>query len=599
MSVTPRGMSIQEAYREYTDGNFRVNRQYQRKLVWTVEEKQKLIDSVLAGYPIPLILLATAVGPAGRKTFEILDGMQRLNAVFSFIENRFPVNESYFDVEQLARAKQMGKSGRFQAHTKPSPLLDARACAQLLEYTFAVTEFPATDPRAVNEVFGRINAYGRQLSAQERRQAGVISPFANAIRELAAELRGDASASSLDLSDMPQISVDISGEEPEYGVRADGTFWCKQGILRRKELREAEDEQFLADLAISILGDEPLGFSGRALDKYYEPESESEVARNVNAKLNAYGVDALKNAVVATMSIVRETVERVDQSANALRRVLHPEAGGNPIKTGFYALFMAFYELCIKEGKSPFDAAKIMTALENLQSKLNVAAGQIRSAPRAQNVAVTKGLIQRFFEEKVPPVAQLGAGLAIRFENALRRSKVETAAYECKQGLVALDNPRTENHDILDRLIETTCGIANIGPGSAGAIFIGVADKIADRDRIVALDGISSLSVGVRHVVGVERELLHLGITLENYKRRVVERFANSSLSEPLRSAVLATIDCIDYRGRSVVCIWIPTQAEVSTVGDIVFTRTGSSTEKVSGFQATQAVASRFAQLPR
>jgi hypothetical protein len=31
MSVTPRGMSVQEAYREYTDGSFRVNRQYQRK----------------------------------------------------------------------------------------------------------------------------------------------------------------------------------------------------------------------------------------------------------------------------------------------------------------------------------------------------------------------------------------------------------------------------------------------------------------------------------------------------------------------------------------------------------------------------------------
>jgi hypothetical protein len=309
MSVTPRGMSVQEAYREYTDGSFRVNRQYQRKLVWTIEEKQKLIDSILSGYPIPLILLATQVGAAGRKTFEILDGMQRLNAVFSFIENRFAANGKYFDVDQLARAKQMAEAGRFVAHTRPSPLLDARACAQLLEYTFAVTEFPATDPNAVNEVFGRINAYGRQLSAQERRQAGVVSEFADTVRELAAELRGDASANSLDLSDMPQISVDITGDEPDYGVRADSTFWCKQGILRRKELREAEDEQFLADLTISILEEAPFAFSGSALDEYYEEES--EVARNINAKLNAYGADALKNAVITSISIIRETIEQV------------------------------------------------------------------------------------------------------------------------------------------------------------------------------------------------------------------------------------------------------------------------------------------------
>jgi hypothetical protein len=36
-------------------------------------------------------------------------------------------------------------------------------------------------------------------------------------------------------------------------------------------------------------------------------------------------------------------------------------------------------------------------------------------------------------------MTQQGAGLVIRFENALRRSKVETAAYECKQGILGLD----------------------------------------------------------------------------------------------------------------------------------------------------------------
>src|SRR5690606_873601 len=129
-----------------------------------------------------------------------------------------------------------------------------------------------------------------------------------------------------------------------------------------------------------------------------------------------------------------------------------------------------------KEGKSPFDSAGIMAALQNLQDRLHVAAGQIRSIPRAQNIAATKGLIQRYFEEQRPGIAQQGAGLAIRFENALRRSKIETATYECKQGLVSLDGNRTLNEGLLDRLVETACGIANAGPDSSGAIFIGVAD---------------------------------------------------------------------------------------------------------------------------
>jgi uncharacterized protein with ParB-like and HNH nuclease domain len=57
MSITPRGMSVTEAYRLYRSGSLLVNRKYQRKLVWTVSEKEKLIGSILKGYPIPLILL--------------------------------------------------------------------------------------------------------------------------------------------------------------------------------------------------------------------------------------------------------------------------------------------------------------------------------------------------------------------------------------------------------------------------------------------------------------------------------------------------------------------------------------------------------------
>jgi hypothetical protein len=592
MSVTPRGMSVQEAYREYVAGNFMVNRQYQRKLVWTVDEKAQLIDSILHGYPIPLILLATQSDAEGAKTFEIIDGMQRLNAVFSYIENEFSLRGKFFDVTQLARASQAAQEGRFAAETDSGALLEASACAQLLEYTFAVTEFPIVDPASINEVFARINAYGRRLSDQERRQAGVTSPFANFIREIAAELRGDASASYLDLADMPQISVDVTGVDIPYGVRADETLWCKQGIIRRNQLREAEDEQFLADLAISILEGEPLAFSGSALNEYYDADSPR--FQNINAKLHAYGVDALKNSMITVFSAIRETIEYVDPNANALRRTIHPDAGGNPIKTGFYAIFMAYYDLCISEGKTPFNFSGIMSSLGNLQSRLHVAAGQIRSAPRAQNIAVTKGLIQAYFEERNPGLAQQGVGLAIRFENALRRSKVETSAYECKQGLHSLDDLRVPSPGLLDRLVETVCGIANIGPESSGAVFVGVADNEADASRIKALDNVDSLRVGSRFVVGIDREAGLRRCSLEDYKQSVVRHFSNAHLSEPLRSSVLSTVDCIDYRGRSVLCIWVPPQRQVSLVRERVFVREGSNTIEVASFTTGQAVASRF-----
>lgn len=58
MSLTPRGMSVQEAYRLYADGKFIVNRRYQRKLVWSEGEKQHLIDSINRNFPIPLFMFA-------------------------------------------------------------------------------------------------------------------------------------------------------------------------------------------------------------------------------------------------------------------------------------------------------------------------------------------------------------------------------------------------------------------------------------------------------------------------------------------------------------------------------------------------------------
>ena len=70
--LTSQPISVQSVYSWYADGKLLVNRRYQRKLVWTLEEKQKLIESILNKYPIPAILLAEKEGMPG--TFEIIDG---------------------------------------------------------------------------------------------------------------------------------------------------------------------------------------------------------------------------------------------------------------------------------------------------------------------------------------------------------------------------------------------------------------------------------------------------------------------------------------------------------------------------------------------
>ena len=105
MSIVPRGMAVTEAYQLYRLGNLLVNRKYQRKLIWSVEEKEKLIGSILKGYPIPLILLAERPQVHGSGKYEIVDGMQRLNAICGFIENLFAFKGRYFDLNEFSYAK--------------------------------------------------------------------------------------------------------------------------------------------------------------------------------------------------------------------------------------------------------------------------------------------------------------------------------------------------------------------------------------------------------------------------------------------------------------------------------------------------------------
>jgi uncharacterized protein with ParB-like and HNH nuclease domain len=102
MSIVPRGMTVTEAYRLYRSGSFLVNRKYQRKLIWTVEEKEKLMGSILKGYPIPLILLAERPQIHGSGKYEIIDRMQRLNAICTFIENLFAFERKYFDINEFS-----------------------------------------------------------------------------------------------------------------------------------------------------------------------------------------------------------------------------------------------------------------------------------------------------------------------------------------------------------------------------------------------------------------------------------------------------------------------------------------------------------------
>lgn len=590
MSVIPSGVSVQEIYRRYRENQIIVNRKYQRKLVWSEEEKAGLIDSILKGYPIPLILFAEFVGDDGRSYYEVLDGMQRLNAIVGFIENEYPVADKYFDINQLARAQQAEKEGLFEGYHGDA-LHTPATCANLLDYQLAVTSYKIEVEESVFEIFRRINSSGRQLSSQERRQAGVLCAFSDLVREIAAEIRGDSTSEQVALSDMPQISIGNTRENSRYGLNADNTFWVKQGIITIQNLKNSDDEEIIADILISILLDEPFARSKENLDSAYDLNS--EIYSKIQAALIRYTPKKLKSDVQNTFSVLINCIESVSTDSNYLRSIVTPKSRIT-FKNAFYTIFMAFFELLVKEDLSPFDNKGLLNSLFDLQSRIKVETHYATTENRRQNIDLTKGLMRPFFVKKEPAALAHGSGLALDFENSIRRSKIETPRYEFKQGLLRLSEDRKYDKDLQEQILKTICAIANIGPNSEGYIFIGVADKTSDAQRIEKLDDIMPIPISSHFVVGVDREAKIMKVSLEDYCRKIVGFIKASPLSETLISSVLSSIDIVDYRSLSVIRIKVPSQPEMSYYGDEIYERQYNNTVKIESAKAIMAIAKRF-----
>ena len=418
-------------------GNYRSIAATRENWYGPLPKNKKLIDSILSNYPLPLILLA-GDDPSG---YEIIDGLQRLNAVFSFIETQFPLKDNrYFDLNMFPSAKQAGEDGHFQAKAEPFDKLPAKECLTLLNYQMAVTVFSSQDEEQINEIFSRINSSGRQLSNQEKRQSGVTSDFADLVRDITSEIRGDVSQKKLQLYDMPMISIETKRDSQGYSINAEDTFWCRHGILSTKLLKESEDEDILTDILASILLSFPLARSKEVLDSLYAPEH--KMAQKIKAELKKIQVGYFKEQIIGVFSHIDTVVRKYSSQPKTLRKiVMGTNSTASSIKTPFYSIFMAFYELMIKDSKVPADekANKLMKGLHKLNERLETQTHHATTDQRKKNINTVKGLIQDCFVRKEPSELLHGPGLTLDFENSLRRSKIETPRYEVKQGLLSLD----------------------------------------------------------------------------------------------------------------------------------------------------------------
>lgn len=575
IQITPQSKSVQSLYNQYRNDELVVDRSYQRKLVWTLQEKIGLIDSILRQYPIPLVLFAETQEKSG--SFYILDGMQRLNAIFDFIENRFSLETGeFFDVNEFPTAKDAAEKGRFVV-SKSKKKLSRALVAAVLDYTIPVSVIRGASDDEIKNVFSRINSYGRQLSDQERRQAGVKSNFSECVRILASKIRGDATPNTLPLSRMPSISVDSITSGLGYGVQAGDLFWVKQKILRSTDLRNGEDEQVIADTVAAIILKEPLPRSKEALDEIYD--TNSSVQKSIDVAIKAYGIEKVIDEYTYLVGLIEEIV--AGSGKPHLRDLVFKNKTTNPYSTVFGAILLALHELVVVQEKSISEMAKVVSGLNGVGEKIKVGMGGQDSAERQKNIATVVGNIQGGFAEKSIKSKIYKNPNAVNVRNVLTASRMENAVVEVKQGITYLDGIKkgTVNTQLLGRIPEFICGLANVVSFDEAYLIFGISDNEATAKLVNS----HSANIGGLWVSGIAHEISAMpgkayAVKREKYFNLIRDSVSKSKLTTSVKSQALESMAILNLDSTEVVCIRIKCSKEVCFVGDDAFVRQANET---------------------
>lgn len=145
---------------------------YQRLSVWDRPKRQVFIDSIINGFDIPKLYFHDVGSSAdtGPYRYAVIDGKQRLQALWDFLSNRLPLAR---DFEFFDDPKAIGSGLTYDELMAKAPRLRAR----FDDFDVPVTIVRTDDENFIEDLFARLNIQV-PLSAAERRNAlGGPLPF--------------------------------------------------------------------------------------------------------------------------------------------------------------------------------------------------------------------------------------------------------------------------------------------------------------------------------------------------------------------------------------------------------------------------------------
>lgn len=567
-----RNESIQRIFNFYKSDILFVNRRYQRKLIWTIEEKQRFVDSIVKGLPVPLILLAETE-ENGRTVYEIIDGMQRLNTINSFIEGEFTYEGKYFDLNTLVESKSLLDEGILVQKT---PILDRKVCEKFSSYILPISIYSFTDENKVDEIFIRINSYGRHLSRQELRAAGTLETFGDLVRLTSSEIRTDVSHDDiLNLKQMKEISITNSGLE--YGINVDELFWVENNIITKEMVRESRDEEIVADILSAMAFVTIPSTSSIILDEYYGLRK-SDRSEELDVALRKMKVDVLRHQFLTVHNITRQVISI---SGKNFRDLLFNDNSTRALIPRYYqVVFLSIHKLLFKENKEVNSYTELISKLQGISGQINITEGGNWSAiNRTQNVDAIAGVISSCFRDKTSDPA--AAKWLTEFESLLMQSKTEQTSYDFKQGFTRLDGNQKFDDESFNKIILTLTSIANISARSSGYVCVGVCDNKKDSERIKQIYGVDSQKYRNFFICGVEHEVKSIAKDLDDFFRQLIQKIKSQPISEEAKDYISKNIRIINYFDKDVVIFKTSSLKTPMIYDSKYYVRHGANVEEV------------------
>jgi len=214
--------------------NLEMTPKFQRKAVWTAQQRSYLIDTILQGMPVPPIYLRNIYDPEKKRLVrQVIDGQQRLKAVLDFVEEEYAISKSL-------PAEYAGK--RFGALTKKQQ-------TAIMNFTFTYQAFDAISDAEVYEVFRRMNTYSSPLTRQELRHGRWFGYFSQSCENLAKDHL---------------------------------EFWRKNNILSETTIVRMGEVQFTSSLLIAQI--DGMQNKNDAIDRFYEEYDEHFPSKSQHEK---------------------------------------------------------------------------------------------------------------------------------------------------------------------------------------------------------------------------------------------------------------------------------------------------------------------------